>query len=504
MKLAHKLSLAFVVLISLPVVLLGYFLFRVAADTIEHQTLDHLASINQVKASEFGRWLSDNELRLELLSQRPLVRDGLAILVAKHRIVYHSADPVLRAAHEQEHERLLADHLRPPVREGGFTEVLILDPETGEVLLSTDRSQEGMYRDSDPYFVEGRRATYTQDPYYSISREAVLMTVGTPVISSAGELVAVLVGHLDLDELSKIMVQGWELTDTEDSYIVNRAAQFVTEPRFGEDLHLLRGARSEGVERATAGEIGTAMYPDYRGIEVFGAYVWIPERELAILTEMDLHEALGPILRVRTTLLTAGILTAGIGIVFGLMFAGGLVRPARHLLQATEELGRGNLDHRVNMTSRDELGKLGSAFNTMADNLHLVTASRNDLEREVTAREAAERRLEATIRSLRESDEKFRLLTEESPVGVFISSEMKLRYVNPAFESIFGYSRDELLGRIGPMEMIDPAQHEETGEYIGRCYAGIPDLPPLPFRGIRKDGRTIFCEALARPIDYEG
>jgi PAS domain S-box-containing protein len=502
LKLSQKLACGVVILVGVPVFLLGHFLSRTSIDVIERQTVEHLLAANQLKQSEFDRWLTDNEERLTLLAQRPLVRDGLARLVEEH--IASGSDPELLEAHEIEHLRLLEDHLLPYISEGGFERVSLLHPHSGVVLLSTDRFIEGMDRQSENYFVNGKTATTTQNPYYSTAQSKVMMTIATPVISRAGDLVAVLAGHLNLDEASIILSQGWDLTDSEDTYIVNQEGLFVTEPRFGEGFPLQRGAQSVGVLSALSGETGYGTYQDYRGIEVMGAYMWSPRRQLAVLTEINRAEAIGPISRVRNTLIWVSILVGLSAIALGMAIARGWVKPVETLVNAAEQLGQGNLDHRIAVTTRDEIGKLGHAFNAMADNLRQTTTSRDGLNREIEARTAAELKLNRTIDALEQSETMFRLLTDASPVGVFIIESKKLRYVNPAFEQTFGYTRDELIHKLGPLDITHPADHDTAREYIAKCFAGIEGLPPSSFIGVRKDGSHVSCEAMARPIEHNG
>ena len=47
--------------------------------------------------------------------------------------------------------------------------------------------------------------------------------------------------------------------------------------------------------------------------------------------------------------------------------------------------------------------------------------------------------------SLRQSEEKFRELAENTTDSFILSSGNKIIYVNPAFEQVYGYSRDELI-----------------------------------------------------------
>lgn len=69
------------------------------------------------------------------------------------------------------------------------------------------------------------------------------------------------------------------------------------------------------------------------------------------------------------------LLVAGLG--FCCIPAIQLASPLRNLSQAVEKFGIGNFHSRVNLHGEDELGKLGHAFNVMADRIqHLLTAER--------------------------------------------------------------------------------------------------------------------------------
>ncbi len=67
-----------------------------------------------------------------------------------------------------------------------------------------------------------------------------------------------------------------------------------------------------------------------------------------------------------------------------------LVRPVSQLRKGTDIVGTGNLDFRVGTDARDEIGELSRAFDRMTANLRAATASRVELEQEVTERKRAE------------------------------------------------------------------------------------------------------------------
>ncbi|MBC7929599.1 MAG: response regulator, partial [Rubrivivax sp.] len=75
--------------------------------------------------------------------------------------------------------------------------------------------------------------------------------------------------------------------------------------------------------------------------------------------------------------------------------------PIRNLQTAAMEFGRGNLDSRIAIRARDEVGALAGAFNQMAENLKKTTISKTDLETKIEERTAelahANETLEADI-----------------------------------------------------------------------------------------------------------
>ncbi len=65
--------------------------------------------------------------------------------------------------------------------------------------------------------------------------------------------------------------------------------------------------------------------------------------------------------------------------------------------------------------------------------------------------------------ALRESEEKFRVLAESAPAAIVIVAGEDLIYVNPAFESITGFTREEALG-MRFWEIVHPDMQEFVKE----------------------------------------
>ena len=72
---------------------------------------------------------------------------------------------------------------------------------------------------------------------------------------------------------------------------------------------------------------------------------------------------------VNRSLLLGGLVALGIALALGLLLLRQLITPLKELTAATEGIAAGDLESRVKVRSKDELGRLGESFNKMADSL---------------------------------------------------------------------------------------------------------------------------------------
>jgi signal transduction histidine kinase len=86
---------------------------------------------------------------------------------------------------------------------------------------------------------------------------------------------------------------------------------------------------------------------------------------------------------VNRALLWAGFLAVGLAVVLGLMLARQVTSPLRALTVAAEAMTAGDLAQRVKVRTRDEVGELGRAFNTMAGALQRNEALRRQMTADI-------------------------------------------------------------------------------------------------------------------------
>ena len=95
-----------------------------------------------------------------------------------------------------------------------------------------------------------------------------------------------------------------------------------------------------------------------------------------------------------------------------------------------------------------------------------------------------------TETALRESEQKFKALVEQSLIGIYMVDEEKLIYVNPRAAEIFGYEPEEL-SNVSLASVIVPEDRELVRNNIRQRTSGGIETLRYEFRGLRKDGQKI-------------
>ncbi len=105
---------------------------------------------------------------------------------------------------------------------------------------------------------------------------------------------------------------------------------------------------------------------------------------------------------------------------------------------------------------------------------------------------------------LRESEAKYRSVAEESLAGFYIVQDGLFRYVNKMFCEITGYSYDEIVDRMGPLDLTHEDDRSIVEENIKKRYSGEAVSIRYKFRLRRKDGVVARVEVLGSVFDYRG
>src|ERR1700680_2931003 len=101
-------------------------------------------------------------------------------------------------------------------------------------------------------------------------------------------------------------------------------------------------------------------------------------------------------------------------------------------------------------------------------------------------------------------DDLHRLLAESSPSGICLVQDSLLRYANPTMARMFGYAVEDVVDRLGPLQLVHPDDRPLVSENIRRRIEGEMDEIRYEFRGLRKDGSVFPVEVHGRRIEHGG
>jgi PAS domain S-box-containing protein len=104
---------------------------------------------------------------------------------------------------------------------------------------------------------------------------------------------------------------------------------------------------------------------------------------------------------------------------------------------------------------------------------------------------------------LRESEERYRLLVEQSPEVISVVVDKRIEFINPAGMKLYGAQQPEdLIGR-SPMDLVHPDSLPFLEERNRRLQEGKRN-PPAELKIRTLDGRIVYVESTAIPFTYLG
>lgn len=109
------------------------------------------------------------------------------------------------------------------------------------------------------------------------------------------------------------------------------------------------------------------------------------------------------------------VLSLGLGVYF---CNRAILRPIARLQKGIQIIGSGHWDYKIGMESESELGQLAAAFDNMVERLKTMTASRDELRREVAEREKTEKELKRACTELATTQAQLVQSAKMASVGV--------------------------------------------------------------------------------------
>ncbi|MEM9119704.1 MAG: adenylate/guanylate cyclase domain-containing protein [Cyanobacteria bacterium P01_F01_bin.56] len=303
------------------------------------------------------------------------------------------------------------------IQKFGYYDFFLINPQTGKIVYSVYKETDyatslktGPYRYSNLAAVitevqenPDRGAIQVADfKTYKPSYAAPAAFMAGPIYDDA-TFVGILAVQMPVNEINQVLTggQNWEqdgLGESGETYLVGRdylmrsISRFLIEDKAGykqalratgtssrtieliDQLNtsiLLQQVQTEAAQDAIAGQEGTQVIEDYRGVSVLSSYapLNLPGLEWGILSEMDLAEAYQPVYALQTYLLISTVILMLILTFFASLIAANFVRPIDTLIAASRKAELGQSGVTVMFDSTDEFSELANIFNTVVQRM---------------------------------------------------------------------------------------------------------------------------------------
>ena len=207
------------------------------------------------------------------------------------------------------------------------------------------------------------------------------------------------------------------------TYVVDGAGYLIAHPDTGRVVSRINMRHLPMVKRAIAGEEGILEFEDSGGEKYLVVFKPIKELGWSVIVQVPVKEAYEPVRQVAKTALKWVIIVLAVALMISFLLTRKLTHPIKQLAKEMGEVAKGNLDIHIEPATKDELGALTRSFNKMIQ----------DLKR------AGE--------VLRETEEKYRRIFEDSKDMLFMTSADGTHTdVNQAGVDLLGYgSKEEMM-----------------------------------------------------------
>jgi signal transduction histidine kinase len=342
--LGKTLLIAFLLLTIVPLSLLGFLTYNQIQHDTRERLVASLETMVALKEAHLVDRVENYQRALILLADAPGPGSDHAARLA----AIQANDPALSA-------------------------LILMDPDTGDVLAIAGSARAEAHAlqslvTAEPGLVVAPPAAGSDQPVLAITHVwANRLLVALLDWEAPRQIVTAFDGPGEEGGTYLVTEEGWVLTE-EDLTQLSQADR--------EDL-------GEGVANVLQGESGSGAYDGPDGTPVFGAYRWNPELRVGILAEQVQQQALAT-----GNAMTAMVVgaTLAVALVTSAIAAAVTRRVTRPIVQLTETaawMARGDLDQKVAVTRKDEIGVLAQAFNRMAAELRVLYG---DLEEKVAER----------------------------------------------------------------------------------------------------------------------
>ncbi len=386
MTIATRLLCAFLLIALVPLSIVTYLTYIISDQSLRHEVTNNLQSIADSKAHQIETYARERQRNVTGLARVPTIVNTFEPLEQAFRD--HGIDAPEYTAIEHELRPFLSDYLA----QSGYADLLLIAP-SGDAIFSVRKGEDlgsnfytGPNKDTELAKVFDRAKNLLETEvsdfeYYAATNEPAAF-IAAPVVKG-GVVIGVVVLQMSNAEVYTVVNDYTGLGQTGETVVGSRVENDVVmvtplrhDPSAAFRRRIPLGSEIEkALQQAAQRTPGQGIDTDYRGKPVIVAWRYLPSLRWAMVVKIDADEAFAPIVKQRKVVLIVGAITLVCVVVGALIVARSISNPILSLTRVVRSMSRGDLQQEVPVTTNDEIGELGRAFNTMTADLRQLYAT---------------------------------------------------------------------------------------------------------------------------------
>jgi diguanylate cyclase (GGDEF)-like protein len=325
---------------------------------LDEKISQELRNLTSHAAWELDLWLKERLYELRVFSTSYVVSENLERLSA----------PGGQRRVNTTKQRRLGDYLKS-VRERfvDYEELVALEP-GGQVVASSAERAGPLSLPEDWQVTARTGKPILGKPLWDEAGKQWTLAIAAPVLAGHEEFLGILAVRLNFRQVGK-MLQGYARGDAGDLFLITEEGTVLSSSRFSpSELFEIR-LPSRIASQLFSHETVLEHYRNDRGVTVVGTLKGTNQIGWGVVAELDHDKAYAQIFRLRN--LTIALIVGLLVVVGFAAYVLGLtiVRPLNRLITAASQVASGNLDVKVPVLGRSELGYMTEVFNNMVTRL---------------------------------------------------------------------------------------------------------------------------------------
>ena len=353
-------------LICLPIATVGYFSFQASVNRVDRLTRhEQMLQVKSI-AGEINEIFSYCQLDLKTIGGLQVLED------------YHNARAFrLHVEAEFNHENIVKLFKDFIGRTKYYSQIRFLG-ENGRELIKVCKapgSDQLVDQGNETFFTEARQADkdgmYVSRIEYSKTSRRQVIHWAKAIYSGLREFIGVVVIDVDHQQIINL-VKDIHVGTRGYAFLIDDLGRVIAHPKFAPMTQELGSFPDSSIDETVLEMMkGSSAWKEYtfEGERKVAAYAPVPLMKWSLAVTIPVQEFRKEALAIRTNVIRTVFTTLLFAIAGVLTLTYFLLKPIRALVDATNRIAGGDLEHEIPIQSSDELGELTSAFNSMVKNL---------------------------------------------------------------------------------------------------------------------------------------